>query len=443
MPPELAGTPFTPVEETLPRLESLVSPYTGVVRSVVEFMHGRGESRLTTFAATLAETDEVLGLTTVAHTGSAHASRAAARAAAIAEAVERYSATADERDSRPLTCAAELGDPVLPPERFSFFVPEQYAAPDFPFVPYTPTTRLRFCEALALPSREPVLVPAQLVYLSRPPDDEELIAYPTSNGLACAGTFEEAVLGGLLELVERDAFMIAWTNRLSLPLLGWSDDPEPERLDREYFAPSGRRYAALDASCFFGIPTVFGVVRGAPGDAGILGVGAAAAPTVQDAVRKALAEAFSVQRGARDLALNAETIPAAHEIRDFDDHLLYYCDPANARRAAFLDASEERRRTVDVPALPAHDVESLLETALELLARENVSAYAADVTTPDIRATGLVVARVLSPELCPLDVLHLARFLGPRRLFHAAHERGLRSAPLTLATANHDPHPFP
>jgi hypothetical protein len=50
---------------------------------------------------------------------------------------------------------------------------------------------------------------------------------------------------------------------------------------------------------------------------------------------------------------------------------------------------------------------------------------------------------VLSPQLCPLDVIHLARFLGPRRLFHAAHELGLRGEPLTLETVNHDPHPFP
>jgi hypothetical protein len=60
-----------------------------------------------------------------------------------------------------------------------------------------------------------------------------------------------------------------------------------------------------------------------------------------------------------------------------------------------------------------------------------------------MREVGLSVARVLSPQLCPLDVIHLARFLGPKRLFHAAHELGLRDEPLTLETVNHDPHPFP
>ena len=164
---------------------------------------------------------------------------------------------------------------------------------------------------------------------------------------------------------------------------------------------------------------------------------------MQEASRKALAEAFSVQRGARDLALAAAALPRPDAIRDFDDHLLYYCDKENAERAAFLDASPSRRATSAVEPIVGGDVKELIEAVVRLLERRGVSAFAVDVTTPDVREAGLVVVRVLSPELCPLDVIHLARFLAPRRLFHAAHELGFRDAPLTLATANHDPHPFP
>jgi len=443
MPSGLAPVPFTPLARTLPILESLVSPYTGIVRSTVELLRGHHEARLASVGCRLCATDEVLGTTSVDHTGGINASPTIARAAAIGEAVERYAGAADARHTAPLTSADELGACAVAPERFTYFLPEQYATPDFPFVPFTGTTRLRFAEALALPSCERVQVPAQLVYLARPPADEELIAYPTSNGLACAATFEEAVLAGLLELIERDAFMVAWASRLSLPLLDWREDVELERFARLYLEPAGLRHAGVDASCFFGVPTVFGVVHGGPGDAGLLGVGAAAAPTVQEATRKALAEAFSVQRGARDLALAAVEIPQPDAIRDFDDHLLYYCDEENAERVAFLDASTRRRPTSAVAPIAGGDVKDLIEAVVRLLGQRGVSVFAADVTTPDVREVGLVVVRVLSTELCPLDVIHLARFLGPRRLFHAAHELGLRDAPLTLGTTNHDPHPFP
>ena len=42
----------------------------------------------------------------------------------------------------------------------------------------------------------------------------------------------------------------------------------------------------------------------------------------------------------------------------------------------------------------------------------------------------------MAPELCPLDVSHAARFLGGRRLYHAAFEAGLVAAPLRLADLN-------
>ena len=88
------------------------------------------------------------------------------------------------------------------------------------------------------------------------------IGHATSSGLACAATLEEAILVGLLELVERDAFMLVWHDRLSLPLLDWSGDEAIARIDERYFAPSRLRYSAVDLSVFFGVPTVLGVVHG-------------------------------------------------------------------------------------------------------------------------------------------------------------------------------------
>ena len=292
--PELAPVQPTPLDIALPRLEAVVSPHTGIVRSAVELLRGHGESRFVGTGCLLAATDEVLGTRSVEHAGGSGCSLAASRAAAIGEAVERYSGAAWPVHGLPRDSAESLGPAALDPARFSFFRPEQLASPGFPFVPFTSQTTIRWVDGFSVPDCRPVLLPAQLVFLGQPPPDEPLIGYATSNGLACGATPEEAILAGLLELVERDAFMVAWANRLSLPLLDWSDDPVLERIERLYLAPAALRYAAVDASCFFGIPVAFGVVHGPEGDAGQLGLGAAAAVTIQEAVRKALAEAFWV-----------------------------------------------------------------------------------------------------------------------------------------------------
>ena len=72
-----------------------------------------------------------------------------------------------------------------------------------------------------------------------------------------------------------------------------------------------------------------------------------------------------------------------------------------------------------------------------------MTAYAVDVTAPDIADAGLRVAKVVAPELQPLDVAYDARFLGGRRLYRAAFELGLRDEPATFDDLNPYPHPFP
>ena len=68
---------------------------------------------------------------------------------------------------------------------------------------------------------------------------------------------------------------------------------------------------------------------------------------------------------------------------------------------------------------------------------------AVDVTSPDVAELGLVVTKVVAPELCALDVVHGARFLGGRRLYEAAAALGLRAGVVDGDDINPDPHPFP
>jgi ribosomal protein S12 methylthiotransferase accessory factor len=414
---------------------------------VAETLAAPDEHRLVSIGCEVADGMPTIGATLDSYTGSEHWLREAAEAAAVGEALERYAGSYVPEDRLVLASAHELGPAAVDPARFALFCDEQHAAPGFPFRPFRRETVVSWVDGFALPGGEPAYLPAQLVYMPwrRKALGEVRIGHATSSGLACAPTLEEAVLTGLLELVERDAFMLVWHNRLSLPLLDWSDDPELEPIDRRFFAPSRLRYAAVDLSVFLGIPTVLGVVHGASGRLGALGVGAGCAPTIAVAWRKALAEAFSVQRWVRDQALEEPErlgAPVA-KIRSFDDHTLHYAAEDQAVRAAFLDASPERRRAGEIAPLEGEDVLELIEAAAGRLAAHGCSAYAVDVTTTDVRAGGLHVVRVVAPELCPLDVVEGARFLGGRRMYEAAFNAGLAPRPLRPADLNPDPHPFP
>jgi ribosomal protein S12 methylthiotransferase accessory factor len=430
----------TPLDEAVRRLRTLISPLVGPILGAYDLLLSPEAPALWVVvchaALTAAGRAEGTGC---------DADRDSAFAAAAGEAVERYAVACPPAEL--VTASAnELGDVAVDPARFALYRNDQLETPGFPAVRFDGDTVLRWTRGFAIPSGESVLLPAQLVHWIDRAPAEPAIGVATSNGLACGGTLPEAVLTALLELCERDAFAIVWANRLSLPLLDWRADPELSALERRAWARTGLRYEAVDLSCFWGIPCVLAVARSESAEHAPIGVGAGCARTVQQATRKAIHEALFTIAAAQRLRESPADRPLAHDgsdIRSFDDHVRFYAEPALAGRAAFLDASSERRSTDDVPPLEGVDVDETLEALAGRLAEQGAEAYAVDVTPQDIRDAGLAVARVVAPELCPLDVDHGARQLGPRRLYETPWRLGLAAGPLDPRDLNPDPHPFP
>lgn len=442
-----SGT-FTPLADSLARLRRLVSPYCGLVRGVSDLTAAPDDARLVRVGCRLADLEPLIGFSTDYRAGGSAPGRDAAAAAALGEVAERYSASWIPNDLV-LATAQELGGSAVDPRRFALFHPKQYERPSFPFKPFASDSPVCWTRAVELPSLEPAYLPAQLVYLRwRSPAEtgEQPIGYSTSNGAACGATLPEAVLRGLLELVERDAFMLTWYGRLSLPRLDTSADRELAAFEERYFRPAGVRYETVDLSAFHDVPTVVGVVRGRCGDGAPLAVGACAARTVGEAAKNALAEAFSVRAWARAMSHEGRTAAFADDFSDldsFDDHILLYASEEHARHADFLDCSPEIRAVGDVHPLEGVTAHDQTLAVCKRLAAAGVSAYAVDVTAPDVAAAGLRVAKVVAPELQPLDVAYEGRFLGGTRLYTGAFERGLAPEPATFDDLNPWPHPFP
>jgi ribosomal protein S12 methylthiotransferase accessory factor len=436
---------FTPVEAALDRLEDAVSPRVGIVTHTVSTTHTTDEASLPNCACALASAERTLGAPTVEYGSGAHPDPRHAWAAAIGEAVERYSGVFLPGGTIRETTARALGERAVRPSRFALFDESQFAIPYFPLVPFTEDTPTTFVEGTSLADGSPAFLPAELVFLRRPTSPHRPIGYATSSGLACGPTEDEAILAALFELVERDAVMLTWKCRLSLPLLDWSDDDAVTALDRRFFAATGLRVSVLDAGCFLGVPVAISVLHGPEGSGAALAVGAAAAATIGDAWLKAVAESFGVYRWLRQRAFEERdrVVIEPDAIESFDDHMRFYADDERARLAAFLDRSAERRPTAAVPPLEGSTPRAQIAALVSRLARHAGSAYAVDVTAPDVHELGLSVARVVAPELCALDVSHRARYLGGRRLRTAAHEAGLVDAPVPLDGLNPWPHPFP
>ena len=443
----LADGPFTGVDDALANLEEAVSPLVGIVTQTLSTTHTTDEACLPNCASELASARRTLGLATVDFGAGAHPEPARARAAALGEALERYSALFVPEERVRTTTAAALGDAAVRPARFALFHPTQLADPRFPFAEFGEETPAPFVQGISLEDGGAAFLPAEIVYLGRPETATPPIAYSTSSGLACAPTFTEAVLAALLEVVERDAVMLAWKCGLSLPLLDWDADGVIKSYDQRYFGITRLPFSVLDGSGFLDVPVAIAVVHGFPTSGASLAVGAGAAATVAEAWLKAVSEGFGVYRWLRQQTLAlpaaADSPPEPDRVETFDEHMLYYARPEQAELASFLDASDQRRPTAAVPPLEGSTPRTQIDAVCKRLARHGVSAFAVDVTSPDVAALAVSVARVVAPELCALDVSHRARFLGGARLYTAAHEAGLAPRDLVLADLNTLPHPFP
>jgi ribosomal protein S12 methylthiotransferase accessory factor len=437
----------TIVEALPPRLRRAVSPYTGIVRELEECLHATAEPAHFRVACEVAHGRSVLGagLEHLSGVGGAGLTRSHAAAAAVGEALERYAATYVPTERLVVATARELGTEAVAPERFALFAAGQYDQPGFGFRPFTSKTRVAWVAGCSLPDGRDAWLPAELVFLGdAAADPASRIAYSTSSGMACAERRNDALVRALCEVLERDAFMITWANRLSLPRLDWSADAAIAALDERLFAPIGLSYSAIDLSAFHRVPSVLAVVRRSAGR-GALGVGAGTAATFERAWWKALSEAFAARSAGAKLELlgGGEFGEHGAGVASFEDHIRYYADEGRARAASFLDASPERVSVATVSRLEGSSARDRVAALCARVAAAASSAYAVDVTSPDVRDLGLTVVKVLAPELCMLDVVHGARFLGGRRLYEAAFDLSLRAEPLTPEFVNPDPHPFP
>jgi ribosomal protein S12 methylthiotransferase accessory factor len=440
--PALRAGRSTPLAESLTRLESLVSPWTGPVRRTGEALWETDEAAFIRWEAELCD---VAALTGAAlrnpFAGSVHYDRARARAGAIGEALERY-ASVHVPDGLPLDTAAALGAQAVEPASFALFAREQYAAEGFRFGPFEAATPVRWTHGWRLPDCRPVMLPAQLVYLCEGVvAGETRIGYATTSGNACGASLEEALLGGLLELVERDAFTIAWNARLTLPRFDLSDFEYAA-----YYARTGLEYRAIDLSAMLGVPAAVATVRDERSGLAALAVGAAAATSAAQAVDKAIREAFH-SRGwaAHRHAREPERVAGlrAEEIDAFDQHVLYYCALERARETAFFDAGSVRSGLAGTCDLREGTPYGQLLELLERLNARGVDVYFVDLTPDDVREAGLHVVSVVAPQLARIDASHRYRYLGGERPYEVPAALGLAPRRLAFDDLNPHPHPFP
>ena len=349
----------------------------------------------------------------------------------LGEACERYIAKLYQADELTVASAAELGDEALPIDRMIVYGDEQYGRPGFPFHRVDKSVPMRWARGQELTTGRPAYVPAQLVWLSyQAMSPRENFHIQVSSGLAAGPSVESAILTGLREVIERDAFACHWLLAAAAPRL---------RLDVDTIEPVGLRRLLQRTKCDvnlrwleteFGVPCVLSIVTD-PRQPGVA-LGMSCHPDPARAVQKAVVESFHTWNWVLEMRRRRMDALPAEALASFEDHVRHYLDPAARANLAHWEGDERL-------LLPAGIPEAGTAELLAILKARGFEAYGVDLTTPDLVELGIHVVKVIVPGLQPLHAGFGREHLDPRRLAAFAAWKGL-ALPERWDTR---PHPFP
>jgi ribosomal protein S12 methylthiotransferase accessory factor len=449
---ELRDVPATDSWETIRRGSRLISRKVGLIQQFAESRYQAQDPVLFVTGAQLADFSRCVSDGLALKAAGAGDNATAALVSAIGEAAERHCACFFDRDEMVVGAFCELADDAASPDLLRQFSLEQIEC----FGPWRPAyfdedSRIRWVWGYSLSECRPRLVPASLVYLNyRPAADEANIGLNASTGLAAGATREEAILSGLLEIVERDAFTIAWMHRQPGRRIDIDDDELQKVLRKRLWAdrPSvDVRF--FDLTTDVAIPAVFLVMRRQAESGPVVCLGAASRLSPRQAVRKCVHEGGQTLPLIRILLASEkdwQPAPDFSNLINFDYHFLTYLRRPDLvpQAFAFYDACGDR---VALSRLPDHSTGHVLadiEYCVASLRNAGYEVIVIDITTPDIAEVGLSVVRVIVPGLVPLHGSHLFPPLGVRRLSEVPYRLGWEERGWSPESGlNPFPHPFP
>jgi ribosomal protein S12 methylthiotransferase accessory factor len=291
--------------------------------------------------------------------------------------------------------------------------------------PFREDVEIDWTPLCSLSAKKTRYLPTSLCYYGyRSPDP--LFGRGDSNGCAAGAVLEEAVLQGLLELIERDAVALWWYNKLRKPAVDLEsiDDAFVSGLIRHY-GHLRRDLWALDVTSDIGIPTFAAISRRVDKSEEdiIYGFGAHLDPSV------ALARALTELNQSLE-AVPTATGPASTRTYQGGEDAIRWWRTVTTANASYLmpDLEARPRRLQDFKNLVSDDLHRDILTCGKLAATRGIEVFVLDQTRPDV---GFPVVRVVAPGL-----RHFWARFGPGRLYDVPLSEGWLSRSLAEEELN-------
>lgn len=357
-----------------------------------------------------------------------------AKASALCEALERYSAQFRGDEPRRASRLIDLAEVAIHPNEVLLFSDNQYSnrssvsAFNHRFhrtpLPFSQEAVIDWSPLWSLTRKEVRYLPTAFCYFGYPQDSAVTYCWSCSNGNAAGNTLEEAILQGFLELVERDSVAIWWYNRVRVAGVDLDSFREPY-LARvtSFLNEKGRNLWALDITSDLGIPTFVALSRNVRQTEEEIVFGFGAHLDARIALLRAITEMNQMLgmalwgRGIRNVSGDGEGGAS-----------LWLRTARVADALHLLPLNEPFRVASSYPMISGEDIREDVLYCQRLVEGLGMEMLFLDQTRPDI---GLPVAKVVVPGL-----RHFWPRYGPGRLYDVPVKMGKLSKPLVEGLLN-------
>lgn len=359
------------------------------------------------------------------------------------------------------------GKPALDPTTLGLHSPEQYRQQQGQghshacrqLVSYHHDLVCQWVWGYSFQRQAPLLVPEHCAYYGLPTSEENpSFLFEVSNGCALGNCLEEAIFHGILEVVERDAFLLTWYARLKVPRLDLRSitDPKIRLLIEHLEYHAGYTIYAFNITLNHALPCLclLGVDEQQRDGKPRALVSAGSHPQPEQALLKALREFAMYLAYPRPFDQQARKEAQAmfndsRLVQRMDQHPQIYYLPEAFERLQFLYQSERQQTFQEAfPNLyqqPAQrlDLRDDLEWLSGFYLQQGMDVIVVDQTAPEHQPCGLNCVKVLMPGMLPMTFGEQnRRVTGFERLHQLPLTLGYQDHPLTEAEINPYPHPF-
>ena len=352
-----------------------------------------------------------------------HLERDVALLKALCEGIERHCLAAYNPEDFTLAKASDLDCRSLPLPNVAAFTQLQLKRPSFKAFRFNSQSNLKWIQGHDCLLDECAMVPAQLVYVPYEYKDEPAIRLPISTGAACSTDLVSALCRGILEVIERDAYMrwfLSSQREAVIVNLNAAANAQLTRL-LEIYERYRLELIILSLPSDIPIPVMMAIIVDRTGIGPFLTMGLKCHPDPVEAILGAVAEAQQMRPWLRDqLILQPQPSQKKVNPKTISTGLaraLYWASPSRSVDLTQLLAGT--RSEIPPPLFSEPQPTSwndLLEELKSHLVRAGMSLYYVDVTTPTVRELGFVVLKVLIPEAQPLYLDERFPYLGGTRL---------------------------